>query len=96
MADLPAGRPKKAPVRRDTHEDLSHSQGDDLGVGRPAPGVLPSLWQKVIGCAINVGAEGVQVGVHRASKQTMFFDTVGFDPSASIPFFGVMVVASII
>jgi hypothetical protein len=96
MPDLPASGPKETAVRRDTHEDLGHGQGDDLGVGRPAPGVSLSLWQKIIGCAINVRAEGVQVGVHRGLQADDVLDTVGFGPSASNPFIRTLFVASII
>ena len=96
MADLTAGRPQEAPVRRDAHEDLGHRQGDDLGIGRPPAGVPLSLWQKIIGCAINDGAEGVQVGAHRGLQADDVHNTVGFGPSASNPFFGAMFVASII
>jgi hypothetical protein len=96
MTDLSTGCPKEAAVRGDTHEDLSHGQGDDLRVGGPAPGVSLPLWQKVIGCAINDGAEGVQVGVHRDLRADDVLDTVGFGPSVSNPFIGAMFVASII
>jgi hypothetical protein len=96
MPDLPTGGPKEAAVRGQAHEDLSNSEGDDLGIGGLAPGVRFRLWQKLIGCAINDGAEGVQVGVHRGLQADGENDTVGFGPSASNPFFGVTFVASII
>jgi hypothetical protein len=96
MRELALGGPKKAPVRRDSHEDLGDGQGYDLGVGRAPTGVWSPLWQKVIGRAINDGAEGVQVGVHRGLRADGVLDTVGFGPSASNPFFGAMFVASII
>ena len=60
------------------------------------PGVSLPLWQKIIGCAINDGAEGVEVGVHRGLRADGVLDTVGFGPSASNPFFSAMFVASII
>jgi hypothetical protein len=96
MSDLTAGGPQEAPVRGDAHEHLGDGQGDDLGVARSAAGVPPPLWQKVIGCAINNGAEGVQVGVHRGLQADDVLDTVGFGPSASNPFTSAMFVASII
>jgi hypothetical protein len=96
MPDLPAGGPKEAAVRGDAHEHLSHSEGDDLGIaGLPSCVSLP-LWQKIIGCAINERAEGVQVGVHRGLQADDVLDTVGFGPSVSNPFIGAMFVASII
>ena len=55
-----------------------------------------ALWQKIIGCAINDGAEGVEVGVHRGLQADGVSDTVDFGPSASNPFCTVMFVASII
>jgi len=96
MPDLPTGRPKKASVRGDAHEHLGHGQRDDLRVGGLTPGVSPPLWQKIIGCAINDGAEGVQVGAHRGLQADDVHNTVGFGPSASNPFFSAMFVASII
>jgi hypothetical protein len=41
-----------------------------------------SLWQKVIGCAINVGAESVEVGVHRGLRVDGVSDTADFGLSA--------------
>jgi hypothetical protein len=96
MPELAAGRPKKAPIRGDAYEDLGHGQGDDLGVGRPPAGVLPSVWQKIIGCAINDGAEGVEVGVHRGLLADGDGGTVRFGPSVSYPLLTDMFVASII
>ncbi len=96
VAELTPSRPKEPTVRRYPHEHLGHRQGDDLGIGGPSAGVLPLLWQKIIGCAINDGAEGVQVGVHRGLQADDVLDTVGFGPSASIPFSSEMFVASII
>jgi hypothetical protein len=70
MPDLSMGRAQEAPVGGDAHEDLGHGQGDDLSIGDPTTGISPSLWQKIIRRAINDGAEGVQVGVHRGLGQT--------------------------
>jgi hypothetical protein len=96
MPELSAGRPKKAAVRRYPHKDLGHGQSDDLGIARPSASVSPSLWQKIIRCAINDRAEGVQVGVHRGLRVDGVAITVGFGPSALNPFIGDMFVASII
>jgi hypothetical protein len=96
MPNLPAGGPKESAVRRNAHEDLGNRQRDDLRIACLAPGVPLPLWQKIIGCAINERAEGVEVGVHRGLQADGENDTVGFGPSASNPFFGVTFVASII
>jgi hypothetical protein len=45
-----------------------------------------SLWQKVIGCAINVGAESVEVGVHRGLRVDGVSDTADFGLSALFSF----------
>jgi hypothetical protein len=96
MPNLPTGGPQEAAVRGETHEDLRNSQGDDLGIGGLAPGVGFLLWQKIIGCAINDGAEGVEVGVHRGLQADGVSDTADFGSSASNPFCTVIFVASII
>jgi hypothetical protein len=96
MAELAFSSPKKTPVRRDAHEHLGDGQGDDLGIGGLPSSVSASLWQKIIGRAINDGAEGVQVGVHRGLQADGVSSTVDFGPSASLPFCSVMFVASII
>ena len=96
MPDLPTGGPQEAAVRGEAHEDLSNSQGDDLGIGGLAPGVSFGLWQKIIGRAINDGAEGVEVGVHRGLLVDGVLDTVDFGLSASNPFCATIFVESII
>ena len=73
---------KETPVRGDAHDGLRDGQGDDLGVGGSPTDVSLLLWQKIIGCAINEGAEGVEVGVIVASWQTV---TVAPSTSASLP-----------
>jgi hypothetical protein len=96
VPDLPRSGSQETTVRGDAHENLSHSQRDDLGIGGPTASVSPSLWQKIIRCAINDGAEGVEVGVHRGLRVDGVLDTVGFGSSASNPFLSVMFMASII
>jgi hypothetical protein len=96
VSELTLGGSKEAPVRRDAHEDLGHRERDDLRVGGTAAGIPALLWQKIIGCAINDGAEGVQVGVHRSLQADDVVNTVDFGPSASYPFCSDMFVASII
>jgi hypothetical protein len=88
--------PKETPVGGLTHDGLGHRQRDDLGIGRVATGVSLPLWQKVIGCAINEGAEGVEVGVHRGLLVDGVSDTADFGPSASNPFCTAIFVESII
>jgi hypothetical protein len=65
-------------------------------VGRTPTGVAPLLWQKIICCAINEGAEGVEVGVHRGLLVDGVLGTVDFGSSASNPFCAVILVESII
>jgi hypothetical protein len=96
MPDLPASSPQEASVGGDAHKHLSHGEGDDLGVRGFPPGVCPPLWQKIIGCAINDGAESVEVGVHRGLQADGVSDTADFGLSASNPFLAVISVASII
>jgi len=87
---------KETPVRGDAHDGLGHREGDDLGVGGKSAGVGLSFWQKIIGCAINEGAEGVEVGVHRGLRAGGVSDTADFGPSASNPFCSAIFVESII
>lgn len=97
MAKAAAGRSQKAAVGGNTHDGLSHAQGDDLGIRGLATGISSRLWQKVIGCAINDSAEGVEVGVvHRGLQADGDGITVGFGLSASKPFLGAILVESII
>jgi hypothetical protein len=96
VAQLSASRPKKASVRRDAHDGLGHAQSDDLGIGCPSAGVTGSLWQKIIGRAINDGAEGVEVGVHRGLLVDGVFGTADFGLSAPNPFCAAIFVESII
>ena len=62
----------------------------------PAAGVAPGLWQKVVGCAINHGAERVEVGVHRGLRADGDLGTVGFGLSALLSLGTVDLVESII
>jgi len=88
--------PEEAPVGGLTHDGLGDGERDDLSVRRLPTGVWLRLWQKIIGCAINEGAEGVEVGVHRGLLVDGVLDTVDFGPSASNPFLGGIFVESII
>jgi hypothetical protein len=93
--ELPPRRPQKAPVRRDTEDGLSHAKSDNLGIGC-APAGVGSLWQKVIGRAINDSAEGVEIGVHRGLRAGGVLGTADFGLSALNPFCTVILVESII
>jgi len=83
-------------VGGDAHDRLRHAERDELGVGDPTPRVGPRLWQKVVGCAINHGAESVEVGVHRGLRADGVFGTVGFGLSALLSLGGADLVESII
>jgi hypothetical protein len=96
MGKAPSGRPKKPAVGRDAHDGLGHTEGDDLSIGDSAAGISRRLWQKIVSCAINDGAEGVEVGVHRGLQADGVAITVALGPSASNPFFRAMFVESII
>lgn len=87
---------KEAPVGRLPHDGLGHRQGDDLSISRLPSRVPSSFWQKIIGCAINEGAEGVEVGVHRGLLVDGVLDTADFGPPASNPFCRAIFVESII
>jgi hypothetical protein len=95
VAKTLSGNGQEPAVRRDAHDGLSHAQSDDLGIGCPPAGV-GSLWQKIIGRAINDGAEGVEVGVHRGLRAGGVFGTVDFGLSASNPSCTAILVESII
>jgi hypothetical protein len=87
---------KETPVRRLAHDGLGHREGDDLGIGGASARVASSSWQKIIGCAINEGAESVEVGVHRGLQADGVSDTADFGLSASNPFLAAIFVESII
>ncbi len=55
------------------------------GIGDQPARIGRAAGQKVISRAINRGAEGVEVGVHRGLSADGAFGTVDFDPSASNP-----------
>src|SRR5665811_1208285 len=82
VAELAPGDAQEAPVTGDAHDRLGHAERDHLGVGELPAGVLPCLWQKIGGCAINDRAESVEVGVHRGLQADGDLGTVGFGLSA--------------
>ena len=96
MHEAFAGHRQKAAIGGDAHDRLGHAESDQLGVCDAAPGVGPCLWQKVVGCAINHGAESVEVGVHRGLRADGVRSTVGFGLSAPLSLGTVNLVESII
>jgi hypothetical protein len=83
-------------VRRDAHDRRGLAERDHCGIREPTPGVLPRLWQEIIGCATNDRAESVEVGVHRGPQADGVIGTVGFGASASLFLHTVGFVASTI
>ena len=77
-----AGDRQEPAVRGDAHDRLGDAEGDELSVACTPAGVGAGLWQQVVGCAINHGAESVEVGVHRGLRVDGVVNTVGFDLSA--------------
>lgn len=96
MGKRGTGSSEESPVRGDAHDGLRHGKRDDFGVGCLPAGVRLSFWQQIIGCAINEGAEGVEVGVHRGLLVDGVIGTVDFGLSASNPFCSAIFVESII
>ena len=83
-------------VAGDAHDRLRDAERDHFGVRDPAPRVPSCLWQKVVGCAIDDGAERVEVGVHRGLRADGDLGTVGFGLSASLSLDRLNLVESII
>jgi hypothetical protein len=92
---LPRHR-QEAAVGGDAHDRLGDAERDQLGIGELPPGIGPRLWQKVVGCAIDDGAESVEVGVHRGLQADDALDTVGFGLSALLSLDRLDLVESII
>lgn len=65
MTDLLGRGGEKARVLGDPQDRLGDAEGDDLGVGDPAAGVLGLARQEIVRHAINGDEECVEVGVHR-------------------------------
>ena len=96
MVEALASHRQEPAIGGDSHDRLGDTERDDLGVADPAPGGRPGLWQKVVGCAINHGAESVEVGVHRGLRADGVRSTVGFGLSALFSLGTVNLVESII
>ena len=74
---------QEPPVRRDTHDRLRDTKGDDLRVGHSSLRVLGALGQEIVGRHINGREQQVEVGVHRdSSGSAMRLSTADFDPAA--------------
>ena len=71
MPEPLSGHGEEAAVARDAHDRLGDAERDDLGVRDPSAGVDRLLRQQVVGCAINGGAESVEVGVQRGLLSTV-------------------------
>ena len=62
VAKALAGDAQKAPVRRDPHDCLGHTERDQLRVSDPAAGISRLLRQEIVRRAINGDAESVELG----------------------------------
>jgi hypothetical protein len=82
MEQALARRGQEPAVAGDAHDRLGDAEGDHFGVGDPPAGILPRFWQEIVGCAINDGAESIEVGVHRGLRADGDLGTVGFGLSA--------------
>ena len=78
MPELPASGGEGPAVGGDAHARLGDTDGDELGIGDPAPRIGPPFWQQVIGCAIDDRAESVEVSVRRGLRADGVLGTVGF------------------
>jgi hypothetical protein len=94
--ESPSGHRQEPSVGGDAHDGLGYAERDQLGVADAAPCIGTCLWQKVVGCAINHGAESVEVGVHRGLRADGVFGTVGFGLSALLSLRRLNLVESII
>lgn len=92
---FPCDRQEPA-VAGDAHDRLGDAERDQLGIGDATPRVGSSLWQKVVSCAIDDGAESVEVGVHRGLRADGVLGTVGFGLSALLSLDRLNLVESII
>lgn len=77
---------EEPPIRRDSHDRLSHAQRDDLGVCDPTRSVLCSIGQEIVGRDKNGREQRVEVGVHRGPLgSAMLMSTADFDLAAPNP-----------
>lgn len=79
--EAPAGDGQESAVGGDAHDRLGDAEADEFRVRDATPRIGPCLWQKIVGCAINNGAESVEVGVHRGLRADGVLGTVDFDLS---------------
>jgi hypothetical protein len=87
----PAREREELPVVGNTEEHLRHGQRDELGVSdlRRTPWPLP-LGQEIVHAHVKCADEGVEVGVHEASKVDVAISNASFgalvmSPCASPP-----------
>ena len=91
-----SGHGEEAAVARDAHDRLGDAEHDDLGVRDPAPRVAGALRKEIVGCAINGGAESVEVGVQRGLLVDGVVITADFGLSAPNPLITAFAVESTI
>ncbi len=80
--EVPPCDRREAAVAGDAHARLRHAERDQLGIGDATPCVGSSLWQKVVSCALDDGAESVEVGVHHCFRADGVLGTIGLGLSA--------------
>jgi hypothetical protein len=74
---------QKAPVRRDAHDRLRHTQRDDLRACDASGRVVLPLGQEIVGGAEHRREQQVEVGVHPGPHGSAMPDrTADFDPAA--------------
>ncbi len=96
VAEALSGHGEEAAVARDAHDRLGDAEHDDLGVRDPAPRVAGALRKEIVGCAINGGAESVEVGVQRGLLVDGVVNTADFGLSAPNPLITAFAVESTI
>ena len=96
MPEPLSGDGEEAPNARDAHDRLGDAERDDLGIGDPAPRVAGSLGKEIVGCAIDGGAESVEVGVQRGLLVDGVVNTADFGLSAPNPLITAFAVESTI
>ncbi len=65
VAQALSGDREKASIRGQAHDRLGDAEGDDLRVCDPPSGVLGLFGEEIVGGAVNICEEQVEVGIHR-------------------------------
>jgi hypothetical protein len=93
MPQVTVGIAQPAGLRTEAEQSLQHRQADQLGVGqlgrdpdrRPPGGQGRGALQQLVDRDVQCGGEGVQVGVHRASKgSTLGLQRRSWTPSSTL------------